>query len=170
MKFFKKLFNKKSKLSMCDNVTQQTRTSDHMKMENVTKLIDLVQEPGIVKEIFEMQQEKITVHMIYGQLQYGSTLLGYSKMGHDYASVRHKLEMYLYTKLYEYRLDQDLDIKIFNEPNFDFFDFFTNLDDSICETRKFFIKKNTKIIFTCFHTREVILNKPDYLSKLPYPS
>ena len=66
MSLFKKLFKKKkSNLSISDNVTQHTKIRDIVKMENVSRLIDLVQEAGIAKEIFEMQHEPV-VWTIYG--------------------------------------------------------------------------------------------------------
>ena len=67
MKFFKKLFDKKKielslckkrgDLTLCNNVTHNTEDRNIIKAENTLRLIDLVQEPGIAKEIFEMQHE-----------------------------------------------------------------------------------------------------------------
>ena len=153
MKFFKKQFNKKSKLSMCDNVTRQTRTSNHTKMENVSRIIDLVQEPGIAKEIFEMQYEP-TIYTLYGYVQIENNFCGYSLVGHDYNDVRCKLNMELY-KLWKGELTGQFgkverdDVRIFT-PNFDIWHFFSNLDDSICKNKVYSIKENKIMIFTCF--------------------
>ena len=52
----KKKRTKRIKLSMCNNVTQQTGKRDIMVAKNTLRMIELVQEPGIAKEIFDMQR------------------------------------------------------------------------------------------------------------------
>ena len=66
-------------LSSCNNVTYNTVKRSIDVVENSLRMIELVQEPGIAKEIFEMQYGHL--HKIYGIFstdKYPCELLSYS--------------------------------------------------------------------------------------------